>query len=282
VSTNVDPGSSGRLSSGLGCSAQCIQKAVPVAIGPTAAIFELGTDTPTHIRLVVSRDAEGHDVASTSSSGALTTSWTAGANFLDPGVRYHVTIRATDADGRSAERRFEFKTAGRKVRVTLWKIKVLDDGDKGRARGELMFSYSFDRKWLDGESDFHKRRSGDMVTVHASGTSRPGLTATLDADGHDPSLDVRILGEECDGPARMKNCAQEAWLTVPSGGGDHGGNDYAVAGGPVLLSALVGSGSLPPSFGTSMPAGHNGYFVLETTSHHVKFLVYGYVDVFYA
>ena len=71
----------------------------------------------------------------------------------------------------------------------------------------------------------------------------------------------------------MKNCAIEArepgW--IPHGGGDFGGDDFATGGGVFSLGALRTPGGLPPNFGTSMPAGHDGYFVFETTDFHVKF-----------
>jgi hypothetical protein len=283
VAVNVDPGP-GSISSGLGCSAKCIQKAVPVAIGPTAAVFEFGTDTPARMALVISRDAGGHDVASNSSSGGLVTKWTASATLLDAGTKYFLFVRATDASGRTNERHWTFDTVEQHVQVTLWKIKVISDGDKGRARGELRFEYWAGGTRIGDDGGFHKRKSGDVFSVHASGTSRPGLTTTLAANGRAPTFDLRVYAEECDGPARMKNCAIEArepgW--IPHGGGDFAGDDFATAGGVFSLAALRTPGGLPPNFGTSMPAGHDGYFVFETTEHHVKFRVYAFLDVFYA
>jgi hypothetical protein len=64
-------------------------------------------------------------------------------------------------------------------------------------------------------------------------------------------------------------------------GGDFGGDDTATAGGLFSLSALLTAGALPPNFGMSMPAGHDGYFAFETTQHHLKFRVYAFLDVFY-
>lgn len=282
VATNVDPGPGG-FSSGLGCSAQCIQKAVAVAIGPTAAVFEFGTDTPAHLQLVVSRDAASQEVVTNSSSAGFVTNWTAGATLLDPGTKYWLSIRATDASGRTNARHWTFETVERNVQVTLWKIKVIDDGDKGRARGELRFDYWANGGWTGDATGFHKRSSGDVFSVHASGTSRPGLTTTMPANGRAPKLDLRVYAEECDGPARMKNCVSEArdpnW--VPNGGGDWGGNDTATAGGLFSLDSLLTAGALPPNFGMAMPEGHDGYFAFETTQFHVKFRVYAYLDVFF-
>lgn len=281
VATAIDLGGPGGLSSGLGCSAQCITKAVPTAVGPTAAVFEVKTDTYARIRLIVGRDPAVKQVVSDTQSAGLVTSWTTGANWLDPGTVYFVLVSATDADGRTNTVSGWFKTAERHVRVTLWKVKVISDGDKGRARGELHFDYWADGTWGFGEEGFHKRRSGDTFTVKALGTSRPGVMMLLEANGANPMLDIRAYAEECDGVA-MYACALEAkYGAVPTGGGDVSGNDFATAGGPMPLSSLLTGGLVPPRFGTSMPEGHQGYFAFETTQHHVKFRVYAFADVIF-
>jgi hypothetical protein len=282
VAAAIDTGGAGGFSSGLGCSVQCIQKAVPVGIGPTAAVFEVKTYTPARIRVLVGRDPAVQQVVSTSQSAGLVTFLTAGANPLDPGTRYYVSIQATDAAGHTALAWGSFKTVEQKVQVTLWKIKVISDGDKGRARGELSFDYWAEGSWRHGENSFHKRSSGDTFTVRAVGTSRAGLTMLLPANGPDPKVDIRVYAEECDGPARMKNCVRESMFGLaPHGGGDIGGNDFATAGGLFSLNALLTAGALPANFGMDMPAGHQGYFAFETTQYHVKFRVYAFADVIY-
>lgn len=282
VQTAVEPGIGG-ISSGLGCSAKCIEKAVPVQIGPTAAVFEIGTATPATIRVVVSRDAAGEDVVSTSATAAPTTRWTTAASTLDPGTRYHLIIRATDSNGRTEQRQFSFRTVERMVRITFWKVKVVNDGDSGRARGELRFGYWLGKDAIGGDRAYHKRRSGDVIQVRGNGTSRPGLTGVLPANGADPTLDIRVHGVECDGPVLMKNCLVESkpagWF--PSGGGEDG-DDFATAGGPFSLTTLLTRGALPGNYGTMLPSGHDAYLVFETTQHHLKFRVYAYLDVFYA
>ena len=279
VATAIDLGGAGGLFSGLGCSAQCIEKAVPTAIGPTAAVFEVKTDWPARIRLIVGRDPAVQQVVSDTQSAGLVTSWTTGASPLDPGTEYFVSVRATDADGRMATVWGSFKTAERHVRVTLWKVKVINDGDKGRARGEMHFDYWGGGQWFFGEGGFHKRRSGDTFTVRALGTTRPGVMMLLPANGPSPMVDIRAYAEECDGVA-MYACELEStsW-GAPSGGGDIGGDDFATAGGPMPLSSMLTAGVVPPRFGTSMPEGHQGYFSFETTQHHVKFRVYAFADV---
>lgn len=263
------------------CALHCIRTAVPVAIGPTAVVVAFKTDTPAYIELIVSRDPMFHEIVSSSISPQRTTAWTTTATSLDPGTVYTVRISATDAEGRTDSFVSWFKTKPRYARVTLWKIEVIDDGDKGSARGELRFDYWAGGKWLGG-TGFHKRSSGDLVSVHEPGSSRPGLTVLVPANGPDPVIDVRVFGEECDGPARMKNCVSEATDgQAPSGGGDLGGNDIATAGGLFSLDALFTGGALPPNFGTDMPPGHSGYFTFETTRYHLKFRVYAYLDVIY-
>ena len=283
VQAAVDPGIGG-VTSGLGCSLECITKAVPVQIGPTAAVFELATDTAARFELRVSRDAAGSNVVSTSASPSFTTSWTAAATALDPGTRYHLLLRVTDAHGRSDQRQFTFKTVERLVRITFWKVKVVNDGDSGRARGELRFNYWLGREHLGGEASFHKRSSGDVIQVRGNGTNRPGLTGVLPANGANPMLDIRVHALECDGPLRMKNCVVGATMPgwVPSGGGETGDDDYATAGGAFTLTTLLTEGALPGNYGTTLPSGHDAYLVFETTQYHVKFRVYAYLDVFYA
>jgi hypothetical protein len=230
----------------------------------------------------VGRDPAVQQVVSDTQSAGLVTSWTTGASPLDPGTGYFVSVRATDADGRMATVWGSFQTAERPVRVTLWKVKVISDGDKGHARGEMQFDYWGNGKLFAGEAGFHKRSSGDTFTVRALGTTRPGVTMLLPANGPSPMLDIRAYGEECDGPARMKNCALESKGSgAPSGGGDIGGNDFATAGGPMPLNSLLTAGVVPPRFGTSMPEGHQGYFSFETTQLHVKFRVYAFADVIF-
>ena len=282
VATAIDVGGPGSLSSGLGCKAQCIKKAVPTAIGPTAGVFDIQTDTPARIRMLVGRDPAVQQVVSSSQSAGLTTAWTTSATLLDPGTSYFVSIQATDAAGHTALAWGSFKTVERKVQVTLWKVKVISDGDKGRARGEMFFDYWANGSWLYGERGFHKRSSGDTFTVRADGTTRPGLTMLLPANGPAPRVDIRAYAEECDGPVRMKNCVLESKFGLaPHGGGDVGGNDFATAGGLFSLNTVLTGGVLPPNFGMNMPAGHDGYFAFETTQFHVKFRVFAFADVIY-
>ena len=44
-------------------------------------------------------------------------------------------MRATDAQGRISERRGTFRTVSATALVTIQKIKIVNDGDKGKAKG---------------------------------------------------------------------------------------------------------------------------------------------------
>jgi hypothetical protein len=277
IETAIDPPVGG-FTSGAGCSQKCITKAVPVAIGPTAAVFEVATNTQARITVIVSRNGSIASIA----TSAYTKRFSHTASPLSPGTKYDLFIRATDANAHTEHHHFTFKTVERKARVTLWKIKVIDDGDSGRARGELKFGYWLDKQVVGG-TGFHKRSSGDSFHITDAGTSRPGLTRVLPFNGPSPQLDIRVHAQECDGPVFMKNCVVEAvppgWY--PSGGGDCSGDDCATAGGSFALSALLAHGALPGNYGTSLPSGHDAYLVFETTQYHVKFRVYAYVDFFF-
>ena len=119
--------------------------------------------------------------------------------------------------------------------------------------------------------------------MHPVGTSRQGITAVIPANGANPALDIRVDGEECDGPIFMSNCVSEVVDQVPAGGGKNSsGYDHATAGGAFALNTLLAQSALPGNSGTTLPSGHSAYVVFETTQHHVKFRVYAYLDYFYA
>jgi hypothetical protein len=275
VETAVDTPVGG-FSAGLGCSAKCITKAVPVHVGPTAALFDVETNTPAKITMITSI---GGSIASIATSPTLTTGYRHAASPLVPGTRYDLQVRATDADGRSEVHQFAFTTAPRKVAVTLWKVQLIDDGDKGKYdRGELKFDYWLGGKRLAWDKDWVKRNSGDVFPVRANGTSRQGLTATLLANGASPKLDIRVYAEECDGYINLDKCTEELYPEDgPTGGNDH----TATAGGGFGLKALVSRGALPGNYGTLLPAGHDAYLVFETTKYGIKFRVFGFADISY-
>lgn len=269
------------LSSGLGCSTQCIQKALFSQARPAASIAKLDvrTSTDAKIQVVVSRDkpvatAAGpsqFDIVSTQSSPGLTRSWQTQVGGLLPGTRYWAVVRAKDAEGRMSFRQGSFRTVSASALVTLHKIKVLNDGDKGRNKGELYFRYYGGGEELGSSAGFEKIRSVSVVNVKVYKQNRPGFSMVLPANG-DAKLDVRVLAEECDNVLK-KNCLVEA--------GGPSVNQYAYAGGVFDLSDILAAGALPPWYGTGVapPAGHDGYFVLSTSGTYIEFLVLATVDI---
>ncbi len=104
------------------------------------------------------------------SSQGLVTKWTGQLGQLRPGTKYHVIVSATDAQGQSAYQTGTVQMDDRKVRITLLKIKVISDADKGSAnKGEIKFDH-----WIGdqvfGHADFRKIGSG--ATINVAGTRR--------------------------------------------------------------------------------------------------------------
>jgi hypothetical protein len=171
----------------------------------------------------------------------------------------------------------------RKVRITLLKLKVISDADKGSAnKGEIQFEYWIGDQVFSG-TGFHKIGSGATIDVRSSG-GRPGVLGVVVANGTDPVFEMGTLGAECDWQ-QLKNCVLESGWFPQTGGGEIGGGyingDWAAAGGTFHLNSLLDSAGLPATYGMDLPAGHDAYFAYSTTSHYLKFEVYGYLDVFY-
>jgi hypothetical protein len=281
VKTNGNAGP-GNIDSGLGCAAQCIERALFTQRPPAASIadVDIRASTVAKIQIVVSRDKPAQtasgpaqfDVVSAQASPGLTRSWQTQVGGLGAGTRYYVVVRAKDAQGRMSIRQGSFKTVSASAVVTIHKIKVVGDGDKGSNKGELYF-----RLWVGDDiygrwgSGWRKLGSGSVLSVKENGTTRPGYRFTVPANG-DGRFSMSMLGEECDAVLE-KNCIIEA-------SGQSGGQ-YAEAGGSFRVAELLEGGALPPWYGTGVeaPAGHDGYFVLGTTEKYVKFLVLATVDL---
>ncbi len=269
------------IASNVGCSVQCITKALVSQKQPDASSsrIDIATSTPARIQIDVSRDkpvqtAAGlaqYDVVSRQTTPGFTKSWSPQVGGLDFGTRYYVVVRAKDANGHVSIRQGSFRTVSATATVTLHKIKVLNDGDKV-GKGELFF-----RLWLGDDvlsswgTGLRKLNSGDVTPVNALGSSRPGFSFQVSANG-DAKFDMYMLGEECDAVFK-KNCILEAW-----GESVH---QWARAGGRFDISDLLEKGALPGWYGTgvSAPPGHDGYFVLGTTDRYVKFLVMATIDI---
>lgn len=278
VQTQFEPPVGG-FDSGLGCAAQCIEKALFTQSKPAASIaaLDVRTATDAKIRVVVSRDkpvatADGPsqlDIVSSQASPGLTSSWQTQVGGLLPGTTYHAVVRATDAQGRTAIRQGSFRTVSATAIVTLHKLKVTGDGDK-RSKGELAFRYYRDGDERAWSGSFKRIRSVSVVGVWLRGTSRPGFSMSFPANG-DAKLDVKVVGEECD--VLFKNCVVEY--------GGPSGNQYASARAELDLSTVLDRGAQGAWQGTGVtaPAGHDGYFVLGTGDTYVRFLVLATVDL---
>jgi hypothetical protein len=275
-------GGPGTIDSGLGCSQQCIVKALVSQKQPdgTTARIDIRTTTTAHIQVDVSRDkpeqlAGGglaqYDVVSRQWTPSPTKEFAPAVAGLDYGTKYYVVVRARDSQGRVSFRQGSFRTVSATATITLHRIKVLNDGDKGSNTGELFFSLfvNHDVLWSTG---LRKLDTGDTTNVNAPGSSRPGLMFQVPANG-DAEFEMDMVGEECDA-VRKKNCVREAFAM-------HTFDDWAIAGGTFDVSDLLKPSALPGWYGTGVtpPAGHDGYFTFSTTDRYVKFHVLATIDL---
>jgi hypothetical protein len=278
------PGGPGTYGSGLGCTAGCIQKALftQSRTAPRTATVELRTAIPARLQV---RLKYGQTILQLS-SGDLKTSWTPTIGGLMPATTYTVIVRATDANGKVDERTGTFRTVDAIARVTISKIHVIDDADKGSNRGEIRFQYSVNGKWDHGPR--RKISSGSVIGAPVAGTNRPGSTFAIPV-GPDARLALAVFGDECDRVIEANCGLQEASPSLPSdpnatpapGGGNGKKEQWARAVGVFDLAQLLDGDALPPWYGTGVtaPAGHAGYMVFQTTSFRLKFRVLAYVDV---
>lgn len=269
------------FSAGLGCKADCIAKGSlsSDATVPGRARLELRSTVPAtfQVRLVAKSESGTTLHQYVHSTGSRKTEHETTIDGLLTGTRYTVTVKATDAEGRSREETGTFRTRSAQAVVTFHKVTVISDSEKV-GRGEITFDFGAGGVY-GGGMGFQRIGSGDTVAVRASGTSRPGLLIGVPIDGR-TSLELGAIATECD-TLLMKNCVIEA-------GEWHGGNyghasgDYTTVATTTIVDlrdAFVSDGALPPGSGTGLPAGQDAYVVWETTEHSLRYRVYATVDV---
>ena len=268
IKTTPGIGGPGTIDSGLGCSKQCIVKALVSQKQPdgTTALIDIKTSTTAHIQIDVSRDkptqlAGGglaqYDVVSRQWTPSPTKVWDPSVSGLEYGTKYYVVVRARDNQGRVSFRQGSFRTVSATATVMLHRIKILNDGDK-IGKGEMDFTLYVEDEllWITG---IRKLNSGDTTNVNPPGSSRPGLPFQVSANG-DAEFSMEMSGRDWDGYD------------------PHG----ASAAGQFDVSDLLKPGALPGGWqgtGVTAPAGHDGYFVFGTTDEHVKFLVLATIDL---
>ena len=194
VETAVDTGI-GNIKSNVGCSIQCVRKALFTNVGGTDATIAIETGEPAQLQVMLSPDAPIQEswgprfsfVERSVSSQGLVTKWTGQLGQLRPGTKYHVIVSATDAQGQSAYQTGTVQMDDRKVRITLLKIKVISDADKGSAnKGEIKFDHTDRRPGLrprrlpqDRVGGDHQRRGTRRASGRARGArrewNRPGV-----------------------------------------------------------------------------------------------------------
>jgi hypothetical protein len=262
-------GGPGTIDSGLGCSQQCIVKALVSQQQPdgTRARIDIRTSTTAHIQIDVSRDkptqlAGGglaqYDVVSRQWTPSPTKEWAPSVTGLDYGTKYYVVVRARDNQGRVSFRQGSFRTVSATATITLHRIKVLNDGDK-IGKGDMDFHLYVEDEHVWG-TGIRKINSGDTMTVSPPGSSRPGYPFQVSANG-DAKFSMEMIGRDWDGFA-------------PDAGN--------TAGGQFDVSDLLKPGALPGGWqgtGVTAPAGHDGYFAFGATDAYVKFLVLATIDL---
>jgi hypothetical protein len=250
------------LNAGLGCSAQCIQKAL-VAPTMTGGSLEVETDTPARIEVWVS------DQAPASIDGVpwipnpdyfgqtwnRYTSFTFGLDGLAAGTEQHILVTATDQEGRTAYRLGTFRTLdppplppavhGHTVKVTFFKVKVLNDADK-RGKGDIDLRFQ-----LGGEEVL-----GAYRHLESGQTYRPPLEAHTVHVEAGRLVRLGILGLDYDR------------------GDDDVSNPYALVDPENLADQVAGD-----DYG-GMPYGHDAYVVFQSEPRdYLELRVYAWIDV---
>jgi len=262
------------LSAGLGCKADCLERGTLTSDPqvPGRARLQLRATVPVTFQvLLVARHASGRLLDQRGvATGAGRTSFETTLDGLLTGTRYTVTAKATDADGHLRSEHGTFRTRSAEATVTVHAIRIIDDADNGSNAGEIDLDLlaQGDDFWTMG---FRRIDSGTTFAPRMPGTTRPGVWTTVSVDGL-KQLELQAGGVECDWQ-RLSRCPREAGPPI--------GSDWQSSATTHLdlAEAFVADGSLPPGYGTALPAGHDAYAIFETTEHSLEFRVYATVDV---
>jgi hypothetical protein len=268
--------------SGAGCAVQCIQTATASA-GGTSADIKVKSSVPVKLKVQADRDAPG-TIDGTPFFGTPEAEVTTGRRLmhstatltgLKAGSRYHVIVRATDANGNFAIRQGVFETDERHARVVFKRIHVLYDGDKGANRGELTFRLRAESQFRERHDD--KIASGkwvgapsgailfdeapEVLTVGAQAIERDskGICIPFDSSG----WHAANFGHEKDRCNRASRWTHRTWST----------------GWSALDLDHPPSGELPPGYG----GGGLINFGIRQAEPRVqpRFEVVGFVEVWY-
>jgi hypothetical protein len=269
------------IDSGVGCSAKCITKALFKQAPPdgSVATIEVQTSTDAKIKVAVAGDNEFFQLVSVQASPGFVRTWKMKVGGLLPGTSYYVRVRATDRQGAADDRQWLFQTVQATAVVTIQKIKIVADGDKGSAKGELFFRYFFGGV-EQASYGFVRLGSGEVISARTATGGRPGVSWLYPAVVGNAWLHVGVSAEECDG-VRFKKCWIEASNSNTFNEVQLSGQHTKVGGNFRLKDIL--SGSLPGWYGTgvSQPPGHDAYFVFGPANDYVKIQVLATLDLDY-
>lgn len=220
------------------CHAQCISQA-KLSPGADFSVrhLEVRSRTPAFFQAWLSTDApsygddgvptfEDPDLVEVSGL-AYDTRWDVDLTPLRGSTKYHIFVRAEDADGNVSHRAGSFTTASEPtvdVLVTFQRLRVTNDGDKGSNRGELSFVWDVgdtnvgsrgEERMSDGDGfTFPRSRSAYLATGLTERDHLPGIFVSgseRDADGRP---DWCVLGSGAAARDSGKSAACDATWNV--------------------------------------------------------------------
>jgi hypothetical protein len=250
------------LNAGLGCSAQCIQKAL-VTPTMTGGTLRVETDTPARITVKVSDQApgfiDGKPWIPNPDYHAYTVSAYTSRLFeltgLAAGTTQHIQVSATDHEGRTAHRLGTFRTLdppplppavqAQEITVTFYKVKVVDDADSP-GKGEIAFDFCAGDDCGIGEGAYVRLGTGQTYTAHE--------TRVVHASGE---LELWVNGDEYDFASANDRGRARLVVDLEHLEDDVVGGDYG-----------------------NMPYGHDAYVSFQTPARDkLEFRVYAAIDV---